>query len=71
MPLCRKIFAPQLENNEEALKCIMEAITRAGYIPGEDVKLALDVAASELYEEATNTFSISFRQTLTFGELNI
>ena len=39
-------FAPKLENNEEALKRIMEAIEKAGYKAGEDVKLALDVAAS-------------------------
>jgi enolase len=51
-------FAPKLENNEEALRCIMEAIERAGYTPGVDIKLALDVAASELYEEATNTYKI-------------
>ena len=57
-------FAPKLENNEEALKCIMEAITRAGYVPGEDVKLALDVAASELYEEATNTYKIDGKHLL-------
>ena len=57
-------FAPKLENNEEALKCIMEAITRAGYVPGEDVKLALDVAASELYEESTNTYKIDGKHLL-------
>ena len=57
-------FAPKLENNEEALKCIMEAITRAGYTPGVDVKLALDVAASELYEEATNTYKIDGKHLL-------
>ena len=57
-------FAPKLENNEEALKCIMEAITSAGYIPGEDVKLALDVAASEIYEEATNTYKIDGKHLL-------
>ena len=57
-------FAPKLENNEEALKCIMEAITRAGYTPGVDVKLALDVAASEIYEEATNTYKIDGKHLL-------
>ena len=51
-------FAPKLENNEDALKCIMEAIERAGYTPGKDVKLALDVAASELYDEASNTYKV-------------
>ena len=61
-------FAPKLENNEEALKCIMEAIERAGYTPGKDVKLALDVAASELYEEETNTYKVDGKH-LTASEL--
>jgi len=43
-------FAPNLASNEDALLCIVDAIQRAGYIPGEDVALALDVAASEIYE---------------------
>ena len=42
-------FAPNIESNEEAIKLIIEAIEKAGYKPGADVKLALDVAASELY----------------------
>ncbi|MBC2724257.1 phosphopyruvate hydratase [Desulfosporosinus sp.] len=46
-------FAPSLESNEDALLCIMDAIQRAGYQPGEDVALALDVAATELYENGT------------------
>jgi len=44
-------FAPDLKSNEEALEVIMEAIVAAGYKPGEDVLLALDVAASELYKD--------------------
>ena len=43
-------FAPDLKSNEEALEVIMEAISAAGYEPGEDVLLALDVASSELYQ---------------------
>ncbi len=43
-------FAPNLGSNEEALQVIVAAIERAGYRPGVDVKLALDVAASEMYE---------------------
>lgn len=43
-------FAPNLASNEDALLCIVDAIQRAGYVPGEDVALALDVAASEIYE---------------------
>jgi len=44
-------FAPNLKSNEEALQVIMEAIENAGYKPGEDVLLAIDVAASELYRD--------------------
>lgn len=43
-------FAPNLASNEEALKVIVEAIEKAGYKPGEQVALALDVAATELFE---------------------
>jgi enolase len=44
-------FAPNLSSNEEALQVIMEAIENAGYKPGDDVLLALDVASSELFKE--------------------
>lgn len=44
-------FAPSLKSNEEALSTIIEAIEAAGYKPGEEVKLAMDVAASEMYED--------------------
>jgi len=44
-------FAPNLKSNEEALQVIMEAIENAGYKPGDDVLLAIDVAASELYRD--------------------
>ncbi len=44
-------FAPNLKSNEEALAVIMEAIEKAGYKPGKDVFLALDVAATELYKD--------------------
>lgn len=44
-------FAPNLATNEDALKAIMEAITIAGYKPGENVMLALDCAASEFYKD--------------------
>ena len=50
-------FAPSLENNRAALEVIVEAIGEAGYRPGEDVALALDVAASELYEGGGYAFS--------------
>ena len=44
-------FAPNLESNEEALQVIVEAIEKAGYKPGEQVRLAIDTAASELFED--------------------
>ncbi len=48
-------FAPNLSSDEEALKLIVEAISKAGYKPGEDVVLALDVASTEMYDEAKKT----------------
>ena len=45
-------FAPDLENEEQALDIIIEAIKVAGYEPGKDIMLALDVASTEMYEEA-------------------
>ena len=45
-------FAPNLANDEEALELLVEAITKAGYKPGEDICLATDIAATEMYEEA-------------------
>ncbi len=48
-------FAPNLKSNEEALEVIMEAIVKAGYKPGEQVLLALDVASSELFKDGVYT----------------
>jgi enolase len=48
-------FAPNLKSNEEALEVIMEAIEKAGYKPGEEVLLALDVASSELFKDGVYT----------------
>ena len=45
-------FAPNLERDEEALQYIVEAIEKAGYVPGKDFKIAIDAAATEMYEEA-------------------
>ena len=44
-------FAPNLESNSEGFELIMEAIKKAGYIPGKDVNLGIDVAASEFYKD--------------------
>lgn len=45
-------FAPNLSKDEEALEVIVEAIEKAGYVPGKDFKIAIDAAATEMYEEA-------------------
>ena len=49
-------FAPMLPSNEAALDAVMEAIEKAGYEPGKDLAIALDVAASELYADGMYTF---------------
>ncbi|MDO5743182.1 MAG: phosphopyruvate hydratase [Micrococcaceae bacterium] len=49
-------FAPNLPSNRAALELITEAITRAGYTPGSDIALALDVASSEFFENGTYQF---------------
>ncbi|ABR49698.1 Phosphopyruvate hydratase [Alkaliphilus metalliredigens QYMF] len=52
-------FAPNLSSNEEALQIIMEAIEAAGYKPGVDIKLALDVAATEFYDEDEKLYKLT------------
>ena len=49
-------FAPNLESNEEALEAIIEGIQAAGYRPGDDVRLAMDVAASEMYNKESGKY---------------
>lgn len=51
-------FAPNLGSNEEPLECIMEAIKAAGYVAGEDICIAMDVAASEFYNAETNMYEL-------------
>ncbi len=51
-------FAPNLSSNEEALSTIVQAIEKAGYTPGEDVMLALDVAASEMYDKDKKIYKL-------------
>lgn len=62
-------FAPNLGSNEEALACIVEAITNAGYKPGDEVRIALDVAASELYQEDGTYRLEGENRTMTADEL--
>ncbi|MET0960809.1 MAG: phosphopyruvate hydratase [Psychrobacillus psychrotolerans] len=52
-------FAPNLKSNEEALSTIMTAIEKAGYKPGEEVLLAMDVAASELFNKEDGKYHLS------------
>jgi enolase len=52
-------FAPDLTTNEEAIKVIIEAVEKAGYKPGEDVKLALDAAASEMYDSENKIYRLT------------
>ncbi|MFZ3590137.1 phosphopyruvate hydratase [Bacillus sp. DJP31] len=52
-------FAPNLGSNEEALQTIIEAIERAGYKPGEQVMLAMDVAASEIYNKEDGKYHLA------------
>ena len=51
-------FAPNLAYNSLAIDLIVEAIKRSGYIPGKDVFIALDIAASELYDKTTKQYKI-------------
>ena len=51
-------FAPNLEDNEAPLKCVMEAIEAAGYKPGEEICIAMDVAASEFYNAETGMYEL-------------
>lgn len=60
-------FAPNLKNHEEALQVLVQAIKDAGYVPGTDCFLALDVAASELYENGKYGFE---GKKMSFTELN-
>ena len=51
-------FAPNLGSNREALELIVEAIDKAGYKPGDDVRLGLDVAATEMYDKETKLYDL-------------
>ncbi|MEE2637101.1 MAG: phosphopyruvate hydratase [Acidobacteriota bacterium] len=62
-------FAPNLDSNEAALDVLMLAIERAGYRPGEDVFLALDVAASELYRDGQYQLSTDGAAERSAGDM--
>ena len=61
-------FAPDLGSNTEGFELIMEAIEKAGYVPGKDVCLAIDVAASEFYEDGKYNL-VGENRSLTTDEL--
>jgi enolase len=62
-------FAPNLKSNEEALECIVESIQKAGYTPGRHVFLALDTAASELYDDGKYVFKKSDQSVRASAEM--
>ena len=62
-------FAPDLATNEEALDVILQAIEKAGYKPGEDVVLALDVAASELFRDGSYVFHKSSNEERSAAQM--
>ena len=63
-------FAPNLGSNEEALSTIITAIERAGYVPGEDIMLAMDAASSEFYDAETGKYELKGEgKSLTSEEL--
>ncbi|MFI7618126.1 phosphopyruvate hydratase [Nonomuraea terrae] len=64
-------FAPNLPSNRDALDLILVAVERAGYVPGEDVALALDVAASEFHKDGVYTIDgkgLSAQELIAFYE---
>lgn len=58
-------FAPSLKSNDDAVKLIIEAIRAAGYLPGRDIALALDPAASEFYDDGAYVFKKSDKSRKT------
>ena len=64
-------FAPDLGSNVEALVLIMEAIEKAGYQPGEQVRIALDVAATELYDVEKAVYTIDNQQLEAAGMVDL
>ena len=62
-------FAPDLASNDEAVKAILEAVEKAGYVPGEDVGIALDPASSEFYKDGKYVFHWSDGSQRTSEEM--
>lgn len=51
-------FAPNIKSNVEAIETVLQAIEKAGYVPGEDIMIALDPAASEFFDEETGVYHL-------------
>ncbi len=62
-------FAPSVKSNVEAVEVVLEAITKAGYKPGEEIAIALDPAASEFYQDGKYVFKKSDKSTKTSDEM--
>lgn len=61
-------FAPNLKSHEEAIECILNAIEKAGYRPGEDISLSFDCAASEFYQKEKNNYLMEGKE-FTSGDM--
>ena len=64
-------FAPNLGSNEEAISVIADAVEKAGYTFGDQVKIALDCASTELYDEATGTYTLDGRKMDSDGMIEL
>jgi enolase len=62
-------FAPSVKSNVEAVEVVLEAITKAGYKPGEEIAIALDPAASEFYQDGKYVFKKSDKSTKSSDEM--
>ena len=62
-------FAPDLKDSREVLEQILEAVTKAGYEPGEDIGIAIDTAASELYDENKDAYYFPGESKMTGKEV--
>jgi enolase len=64
-------FAPNLGSNEEAISMIADAVEKAGYAFGDQVKIALDCASSELYDSATGTYTLDGKKMDSDGMIEL
>ena len=64
-------FAPNLGSNEEAISVIADAVEKAGYTFGDQVKIALDCASSELYDSATGTYTLDGKKMDSDGMIEL